>query len=91
MGKWMDSRDATLEVIPFEETEGAAAGAGTDSSSTKEDEMEKELSAEEKALKNLNRLNVVVNEEGTRFKVAEIEIDQNVFTSPVKVLYKSVN
>ena len=36
-------------------------------------------------------MNVVVSEEGTRFKVAELQIDENVFTSPVKVLYKSVN
>ncbi|CAD7974061.1 unnamed protein product [Amoebophrya sp. A25] len=35
-----------------------------------------------------SRLNVVANEEGTRFKVAEIEISEDVFSSPVAVYYR---
>jgi hypothetical protein len=34
--------------------------------------------------------NVVVNESGTRFKVAEIEIPPDVFSVPVTILYKNV-
>ncbi|CAD7938492.1 unnamed protein product [Amoebophrya sp. A120] len=39
----------------------------------------------------LHRLNVVANEDGTRFKVAEIEISEDVFSSPVPVYFKPID
>jgi len=49
------------------------------------------LSSTSNTTRNLNLLNVVVNEEGTNFKVAELEVSENVFTFPVQIKYLSVD